>query len=318
MCKDLERVQTELAKADPCFENVPIDESEDSSDLCAAHAQRIISKAICEYIWIPFGSEVTVLQPKLRDLLVQLSEEIEQSNPGGRTPGVWTALTGRALKSLQADSATSQVSETTEHPRPANSTRVSSIISKVFALSPLVDPSQVDSLRMDLATLVKSAVDVWDKCQASGSKISVSLLLDRAQREHWRSQKFDPICSGDEVDSKTLLRIFCLFPQVLARGVRDVPSHNSGLPGSWPTDSDLVTIHPGKGLPEWSSLVVRGRVDQEERKDLLRKAVENAKKELRNTRRPSGYGRRGSKGSVASVSSSGVLKKGGAIDLPEK
>jgi len=42
---------------------------------------------------------------------------------------------------------------------------------------------------------------------------------------------------------------------------------------------------------------VRGKAEQEERKDYLTKALENAKKELHNTRRIAGQGRRESRAS---------------------
>ncbi len=286
MYKDLEQVHEKLAAADPFFGSVPIDDSEDSRDLCTAHAQRVISKAICEDIWKPFSSEFTALQPESSSVLGKISDEIDQSDYGGRTAKFWNARTMRALKSLPAISVTSPGSGSTEYPHPA---RTDSVISKVFFLSPLVSSSQEESLRIDLVNLVNSAVDVWDNGQAGGSKITVSLLLDRVHREEWRSQQFDPPGEGDQTNpdltSTTRSQIFPLFPRVLAPGVGNLVSHGSGLPGSWPVDSDLTIIHSGKGLPEWSPLVVRGQVEQEERKDFFRTALENAKKQLQSTKR---------------------------------
>ncbi|KAH6668368.1 hypothetical protein B0J14DRAFT_658287 [Halenospora varia] len=306
--KDLEEVHKELAAADPCFRSVPIDDSDDSHDLRTAHAQRIISNAICEDIWKPLRSELTIQHPEFSSFLSKISNELDKFSHGGRTASVWTALTMQALQSLEANLVTSQVPESKECPHPSGSARADSVISKVFSvLSPLVSSSQTELLRMDLLTLVNSAVDVWDNAQAGGLKITVSPLLDRARREEWRSQQFDPqspSSGSDEADlelvSRTHPRVFTLFPRVVARGVADPGNHDRGLPGSWPPESDLTCIHPGVGLPEWSSLVVRGKDEQEEKKEYLIKALENAKKELHSTRRALGHGRRESRGSSTS------------------
>jgi hypothetical protein len=54
-------------------------------------------------------------------------------------------------------------------------------------------------------------------------------------------------------------------------------------------------IHPGRGLPEWSSLVVRGKEEREERKDYLMKTIiENAKKQAHSNRRILEHSRRAS------------------------
>lgn len=302
--KDLEEIHKELAAADPCFRSVPIDDSDDSRDLRTAHSQRIISNALCEDIWKPLRSELTLLYPELNSFLGKISDELDKSSYGGRTAGVWTALTMRALQSLQANSMISQVSES---PHPVGSAQAESVIAKVFSvLSPLVGSPQTESLRMDLLTLVNLAVDVWNNAQAGGLKITVSPSLDRARREEWRSQQFDPpsLSSGSdktdlELVSRTHPRVFTLFPRVVAWGIADPGSHDRGLPGSWPLESDLTYIHPGVRLPEWSSLVVRGKNEQEERKEYLIKALENAKKELHSTRR--GHGRRESRGSSISL-----------------
>ena len=316
MYKDLEEVHEELAAADPFFGSVPIDDSEDSRDLCAAHAQRVISKAICEDIWKPFSSEFTALQPESSSVLAKISDEIDQSDHGGRTAKFWDARTIRALKSLPAISVTSPGSESTKYPNPA---RTDSVITKVLVLSPLVTSSQDESLRMDLVNLVNSAVDVWDNGQADGSKITVSLLLDRVHREEWRSHQFDPAGEGDQtnsdLNSTTRPQIFPLFPRILAPGLGNLVNQGSGLPGSWPVGSDLTIIHPGKGLPEWSPLVVRGQLEQEERKDFFRKVLENAKKQLQSTRRASGNGKRDSRGSVTSGIPSEQWKRGGATEF---
>ena len=69
-------------------------------------------------------------------------------------------------------------------------------------------------------------------------------------------------------------------------------------PGSFLLESDQASrtietcIHPGRGLPEWSLLVVRGKQEREEQKDFLVKAMENAKKEAHSNRRIVEHSRR--------------------------
>jgi hypothetical protein len=242
------------------------------------------------------------LPPGFSDLLSKISDELDKS--GGRAANVWTALTMRALQSLRVDSVPPRASEFEECPYPSHSTRADSVISKVSVLSPLVSSSQNGDLRMDLLKLANSAIDVWNHAQSGGLKIIISPLLERTQREEWRSHQFDPASpsrdcdeSNSDVMYRTHPRVFTLFPRVMAREVENPIKHDTGPPGSWPSQDQVprtieTCIHPGRGLPEWSSLVVRGKVEQEERKDYLTKALENAKKELHSTKRIAGQGRR--------------------------
>lgn len=93
----------------------------------------------------------------------------------------------RALQALDAEAAIS-VPESAQDCRSIGCNRANSVISKVVqVLGPLVSASQIESLRMDLLTVVNSSVDVWNNAQASGLRISIDPLLDRAQREEWRS-----------------------------------------------------------------------------------------------------------------------------------
>ena len=232
-----------------------------------------------------------------------MSDELDKSSHSGRAANVWTALTMRALQSLSAESLP-RASEVKESLRHTRSGRADGVVSKVSSvLSPLVSSSRDEDLRMDLLGLANSAIDVWNDAQTGELKIVVSTSLERAHREEWRSQKFDPASpSGDDETkldmSRTHPRIFTLFPRVVARGVADPVNHDTGPPGSWPRESDQAPrtietcIHPGRGLPECSALVLRGREDQEERNDYLSKVIEDAKKKLHNTRRISGHGRR--------------------------
>jgi hypothetical protein len=84
--------------------------------------------------------------------------------------------------------------------------------------------------------------------------------------------------------------VFTLFQRIVAR------AQDKLVPGSWPQLEPIV-IHPGIVLPEWSSLVVRGKHDQEEREEKYKKAIEYMKKELHRTRRVLGHGRNESTGS---------------------
>jgi hypothetical protein len=57
------------------------------------------------------------------------------------------------------------------------------------------------------------------------------------------------------------------------------------LPGSWPqseqeTRTFETCINAGRGLPEWSALVVKGEEEEEGNKRYLHEAVEKARKEL--------------------------------------
>jgi hypothetical protein len=253
------------------------------------------------------------LYPEFNELLGKMSGELEKSSLGGRAVNVWTALSMRALQSLPAHSLSSRGLELQKSHRPTGSGRVQSVVSKVLSkLSPLISSSQSDELRMDLQELANEAIDIWNNAQTGELKIVVIPSLDRAHLEEWRSQEFDPTSPSGKIDikSETHNRIFTLFPRVIAREVADLVEHSKGPPGSWPPESNQASrtietcIHPGKGLPEWSSLVVRGKKVQEEKIDYISKAVETAKKELHSTRRVSGHGRRESIGSSTSGLSS--------------
>lgn len=246
-----------------------------------------------------------------------ISDSLDKSSQDGHIANVWTALTMRALQSLQVDTVASPVLESKKLPS-TGSIRADSVISKVFlSLSPLVSSSQTETLRTDLHAVVHSSADVWNNAQAGGLEITINPLLDRAHREEWRSRQFDPALpfDGDGPDpdlvSNTYPRVFTLFPRVSVRIQDKLP------PGSWP-NSEPTVIHPGVGLPEWSPLVVRGKVDQEEKEDYINKAMANARKEA--SRRVLGHGRRASRGSSTTgpPSPSAQWKTGGAMNEGSK
>jgi hypothetical protein len=221
----------------------------------------------------------------------------------------------RALESLPIDQAEAGVTESQGTLRVTGSARADKVISKVLSvLSPLVSPSEIGELRGDLENLANSAINVWNSAQSGELIITVNQLLDHKHREEWRSQQFDPAPpspNGSEVDfdaiSRTRPRIIPLFPRVVAWGVADLGTDEKSLPGSFPPESDQVPytqescIHPGRGLPEWSSLVMRGKEEREEQKDLLERAIENAKKEAYTNRRALEHGRRESINSTSGV-----------------
>lgn len=289
----------QLIEQDSCFKSVPIDDSEDSSDLCAAHAQRIISAAIHDDVWKPLRSDITFLNPEFGTLLVKISNTLDKAGQHRRSANVWTALTMRALQELDAEASITSVPDSEQKFRTSNYNRASCVVSKVFkVLGPLVSATRTESLKTDLLAVINTSVDVWNSAQAGNWRFTIDMELDRAQREEWRSMRFDPASSlADKHDldsiSKTRPRVSILFPRIIAQ------TQEKRLPGSWP-EIEPIVIHPGRGLPEWSSLVVRGKQDQDETTEKLKKAIENVKKDLHRSRRVSGHGRTESTGSLAS------------------
>jgi len=288
--KDLEKVYKKLVKADGVFASVPIDDSEDSRKLRAAHAQHIISSAICEYIWQPFRSELTLSQPTLSDLLGKISDELDVSGYGGRAAHVWKALTMRALQSLPRSTLTGSLG-----PKESNCSvppsRTESVVSRLlFVLSPLVNSSEVENLREDVRELSDSAIELWNDAQTGQLEVQVNSLLEHTHREEWRSEEFDPASPNNEepkldVVSKTHPRPFTLFPEIIALEVVDPVVNDTDLPGSWPKESEQIPrtktrIYPGKGLPESSPLVIRGKEAQKEKDEYMQEAVKNLKKQF--------------------------------------
>lgn len=62
------------------------------------------------------------------------------------------------------------------------------------------------------------------------------------------------------------------------------------LPGSWLLGSDYTyltvetCIYPGSRLPQWLLLIVRGKDEEEGRKEYLVRVLDNMKKELYSNR----------------------------------
>jgi len=258
--------------ADIAFASIPISESRESRDLRIARAQVIISSSLCDIVWQPFSSEKTVQYPELVSVLRDISAELAKANHGStsgpRAAGIWRALTMRALQSLPPPPLPS----TQSNPPPLS--RAERVTNKVLSiLSPLVAPSQEPQLRDDLRALANSAISVWSSAQTGGLQLIVSSSLDLSQRNEWRSLVFDPP-STDDVVSSTYPRIFTLFPRVTALKMPVLAEAPASLPGSWPEQNqepyvNETRIHPGTGLPEWSVLVLRGKEEQEWRKQCI-------------------------------------------------
>ena len=101
-----------------------------------------------------------------------------------------------------------------------------------------------------------------------------------------------------DVISRTRPRILSLFPRIVAWRGADLVNDGTSTPGSFPLESDEVSrplemcIHPGRGLPEWSSLVVRGEEARMELDNAVKKAIDDVKKRAYHARRTLEYSRR--------------------------
>lgn len=320
---DLDTIHKNLMDADSCFASIPISDTEESQNLRIAHAQRVISSSVHEIIWQPFSSEKTLPHPDFVSLLSEISTKLAKSSysgsSGGHAANVWTALTMRVLQSLSpaSPSPPTSTSKGTSPPPTPPPQRADKVVDAILSvLSPLVTPSQEPHLRNELLTLAHSAISVWNFAQTDELELIVCPTLGRENRNEWRSLFFDPPLSpsSDDNDTKTDIissthpRIFPLFPRVTARKLSGNAKLSVGPPGSWP-ESDQepriieTCIHAGVGLPEWSTLVVKGKEEEEERKEYLEEVMENAKLNAR-SRRNGGISRSGSMaGSVSGLPS---------------
>ncbi|KAL5315049.1 hypothetical protein ACEPPN_017700 [Leptodophora sp. 'Broadleaf-Isolate-01'] len=156
-----EEAHKRLIVEDPCFKSVLIDDSEDSSDLCAAYAQRIISAVVYDDVWKPLRSELTFQNPDFGTFLVKISDALDKTGQHGRTANVWTALTMRALQAVDAEAAIASIPESEQNIRSLGYNRANSVVSKVVrVLGPLVSVPRIESLKTDLLAVVNSSVDV--------------------------------------------------------------------------------------------------------------------------------------------------------------
>lgn len=190
--------------------------------------------------------------------------------------------------------------------QPLATSRADRVVEDILKiLLHLVNPSQEPQLRDDLLSLARSAISVWDSAQIDELKLIISPMLGRTKRSEWRCQKFDPPLSADnyaetDIISSTYPRIYTLFPRVIGRTLSSMAAPPADLPGSWPqSDQEPHTIetciYAGRGLPEWSALVVKGKEEVVVKERYLREALEKAMKELdARSERNKGHSRNGS------------------------
>lgn len=296
--ENINATRERLITADSGFNSIPISNSPESEALRMARAQIIISSSLIDIIWQPFSSEKTAPYPEVISVLSDISAELAKSSHGSssgpRTAGIWRALTMRALQSL---SPTPLPPSSTSQANLPLLSRAERLVNKVLLiLLPLVAPSKEPYLRDDLLSLANSAISVWSSVQTAELQLLVSSSLDSAQRNEWRSLVFDPPptdCVADDIVYSTHPRVFTLFPRITALRSPVPAEAPTGLPGSWPEHDQEprmieTCIHPGTGLPEWSVLVLKGKAEEEDRKERVEEeriqdelaALEKQKREL--------------------------------------
>jgi hypothetical protein len=278
-----------LAETGDAFVSIPISNSDESQLLRIAYGQRVISFALQKTVWLPFSSEKTFSQPKLVALLAEISNEVEKSSPTSngsrRAATVWKALTVRALHSMSAASMPNTYMENRETSSPQRtSCRADEVVRDVVkVLSPLLNMSEVDQFEEELLHLAHVAISVWASAEADESHFIIETKLDRANHAKWRSDIFEPLGDGEPdvgIPSSTRERMYTLFPRITAQKYIKAAENPSKLPGSWHNEEqqqpaiEVLYIHHGIGLPEWSRLVVRGQEEEKETKEDLRQAAE--------------------------------------------
>ncbi|CZR58808.1 uncharacterized protein PAC_08700 [Phialocephala subalpina] len=310
---DFEKIHEELIAIDKCFESIPIANDNISENLRIAHAQRIISSALYTYIWQPFSSDKALSNPKFATLLDEIYTRLANNNYGGKNgyaAVVWKVLGMRVLQSQDQDLQLNPIS--TSHEASHYLSRASQAVQDILKkLSPLIAPAEKVQTQEALLRLAQAAVYVWNFAETDKLKIEVCLSLNSFDRNIWRSIRFDPILSMEDASSEmdiklfTHPRVFTLFPQVFAQSLSLTAEPAPHILGSFSTPQQefsitKIRIHPGIGLPEWSALVVRGKVEEEENKAFQREVMENARKLAR-----TGRNRKSSRSASVSGSMSG-------------
>lgn len=151
---------------------------------------------------------------------------------------------------------------------------------------------QRQDFKKDIIHVAESAASLWDTAQIDELEIEVCARLDPSNRKEWRSVEFDPPSSLDkgglktDIPTSTRNRIYVLFPRIVARSFGKIsPAHVP--PGGWPEVEEALPpeetcIHPGVGLAEWSTLVIRGEEELhalKEEESKRQKFIEEALKE---------------------------------------
>jgi hypothetical protein len=305
--------------------------------LRVAHAHRVISSALHKYVWQPFSFDGALPDSPLITLLSDIFSEISRNslsdNGTGHVASFWKALTTHTLQSIP--NPLSDPKSNGSPPLPLMSRAARVVHDVLSALSPLLTPTQEADLREELSNLTKSAISLWVSAEADESGFIVSLTLDPANRDEWRSRDFDPLLSdpttegtaAKEMVSATNPRIFTLFPRITAKKLPKPVETQAGLPGSWPSaelpprTADVVCIHEGVGLPEWSRLVMSGKQEQVEIERELEDAAAMVFKgrNMKTARNNSSSSRSGSiAGSVSSPISPSALWNRGRTAVEER
>jgi hypothetical protein len=287
--QDFEKIQKDLIAVDQWFNSIPISESETSQDLRIAYAQRIISSALCTNIWQPFFSEKALSDPNSASLLDNIYKDLADSDHignNGRAANVWKVLTMRSLQSSGPElplSPTSRSQGSGSHFPQRARLAVSEMVKKLL---PLIGPNKVQ-LEESLRNIAKSAVEVWDLAQTDTLMLTTCVDLNHSERNSWRSVRFDPVPDDEagemDIKSSTHPRIFTLFPRIVAQEWPLTTEPSLQMPGTFSMPQQKlvpseISIHQGSGLAECSALVVRGKDEEEERKELLQKAMRDARK----------------------------------------
>ncbi|KFY95777.1 hypothetical protein V500_02660, partial [Pseudogymnoascus sp. VKM F-4518 (FW-2643)] len=324
-----ETIQKNLAESGDAFVSIPISNSEESQLLRIAYGQRAISFALQKTVWLPFSSEKTFSQPKLATLLAEISNEVEKSshtsNGSRRAATAWKALAVRALHSMSAASTPNIYMENKETSSAQRaSCRADEVVRDVVkVLSPLLNMPEIDQFEEELLGLAHVAISVWASAEADESHFIIETKLDRADHAKWRSDIFEPLLGDDGepgvgIPSSTRERMYTLFPRITAHKYIKAAENPSKLPGSWHNEEqqqpaiEVLYIHHGVGLPEWSRLVVRGQEEEKETKEDLRQAAEEKRKE-RNDRNVK-IGMRSRSGTLTSISAQWMMNGGNKQD----
>ena len=134
-----------MKNSDAAFCSVPISTSDESSGLCRAHIQKVISSHLSKFIWTPLSSDSLLSLSGFSELLHDLGESIARdSRSGSRTAIFWRALTVQALHKLPITAAQPRSPQ-----KSGSQTRVARVITGVMrTLRPLIEPSMPQDLKL--------------------------------------------------------------------------------------------------------------------------------------------------------------------------
>lgn len=248
-------MQKRMAESDPCFNSVPFSKSEDSQRLIIAHVQRIISAALVSTFWKPYACETTHSYPGLFAILKTIVGELPNTAGGHgikRNSRLWYVWTMKALQGRDIGMCSL--------PRAGCKIEHEFVEDLLSCLEPIFKPNMRSALRGWLFDLALDSMSLWDKVQTDQLDFDVILNLDPELQHEWWTQDFDEDNDAKDLAStaKTRPRIFTRFPRIIARQ----PDFNDNAEAG---KTKEIIIHRGLGLPEWSSLVLSGKEEVEER-----------------------------------------------------